>query len=286
MSNLRRFERHAPRAGLTFGVDEYSGTGVPLVLLHGIPGSRLTWRRVAEALGPGYRVIAPDLLGFGASSDLPPDFHALGQAAAVLELLEHLRLPAVHLVGFDFGGPVAVAACRLAPERVSSLTLVATNVFTDTPIPPPLQAARLPVLGDALFAAMCSWPGLASLWIPAVGDKRALSWRAFLRDIPDRRGRASTRRIFLDSLRHLRARYADIEATLPTVRCRTTVVWGDADPFFPVRVGERTAQSIDGARFHVLRGCGHFVPGERPQELAAAIAETVRAAAVSSAPRR
>ncbi len=259
--------------------DDYGGEGPAIVLLHGIPGTRRVWRPVAERLSGLGRVIVPDLLGFGESPDPSGDLHAPGQAAAVAELLDAMGVRQAHLVGFDFGGPISVVFCGEYPARPLSLTLIATNVFTDTPIPGPLNLARVPVLGAALFAVMCSWPGLAAMWLGGVRDRSALPWRRFVADLPSRRGRRATSRIFLDSLRHLTARYARIEATLPTIACPSAVVWGDSDPFFPASVGTRTAAAIPGATFDLLRGCGHFIPGERPDAVAAVIwKQAVRAA--------
>ena len=84
---------------------------------------------------------------------------------------------------------------------------------------------------------------------------------------------AAARDIFLYSLRNLKRAYGEIEQTLPEIAAPTSVVWGDGDPFFPLAVGTRTANA--GSRLHVLTGCGHFIPGEKPEELAAIIERTV-----------
>lgn len=253
--------------GVSMTASVHRRSGPPIVLLHGIPGGRGTWRRVVPGLTAFGPVVVPDLLGFGDSSDPRGDFHAFAQAGAVGRLLDHVGVERVHVVGFDFGGPVSVAFAEQQPTRVASLTLVAANAFTDTPIPGPLKLAKVPVLGDALFLAMCSWPGLASMWFSAVAAKPELSWQAFRRELPARRGRRWTRRIFLDSLRHLEDRYAPIERALPRITCPTRVVWGDRDPFFAVSVGERLANAINGATFEGIRHCGHFIPLERPDAL-------------------
>ena len=278
MDGRTRIERVELGPGWFLVADLNGCSGPPVLLLHGIPGSRRTWRHVAEQLGETCLVVAPDLFGFGDSSDPPGDFHAAGQADGLVRLLDGLAIAKAHVVGFDFGGPVALMLYDAAPHRFLSLTLAATNAFTDTPIPAPLWLARVPILGDALFHALCSWPGTASLWFGAVGDKTALSWRAFVGGIPSRRSRRWTRRIFLDSLRNLSTRYAVVEATLANVACPCTVLWGDRDPFFRITVGERTAAQIPGARLRVLPGCGHFIPEERPEAVAAAVLEHARSA--------
>lgn len=256
------------KSGGLIAVDRYGVKGAWVILLHGIPGSRHTWRDVADRLAPHCRVAVPDLLGFGDSTDPPDDFHAPGQAVALIEVMDRLGIDRAHVVGFDFGGPIALTLYKEDPQRCLSLTLVATNAFTDTPIPPPLNLARVPIVGELVFFMLCSWAGLASLWVPAVGDKKALPLRAFLERIPPARSRRWVRRVFLDSLRHLRERYAVVEQVLSLVHCPAAVVWGDGDPFFPQAVGRRTAAAIRGGRFILLTGCGHFVPEERPAALA------------------
>ncbi len=221
------------------------------------------------------QAIVPDLLGFGDSSEPRSDFHAFGQARALGRLMDTLGHEAFHVVGHDFGGPTAIALGGIRPSRVRSLTLISTNAFPDTPIPGPLRLARVPALGEALLLAMCSVGGLTGMWLGAAADKNALPLRRFLTELPSRRGRRWTRRIFLDSLRNLRARYAPIAELLARVTCPTLVVWGDRDPFFPIDVGERTARAVPGGRLEVLTGCGHFVPGERPGEVAALLRSLV-----------
>ena len=262
--------------GGSIAVDVYGLTGPWVILLHGIPGSRRTWRHVAARLAPHCRVAVPDLLGFGDSTDPPADFHAPAQAKALLEVMDRMGIACAHVIGFDFGGPIALTLHHSDPKRFLSVILVATNAFTDTPIPPPLHLARVPIAGQILFRTLCSWIGLASLWVPAVGDKRALPLRAFLEGIPAARSRRWVRRVFLDSLRNLRARYETVEQVLGTIDCRAVVVWGDRDPFFPEAVGRRTAAAIRGSRFVLLAGCGHFVPEERPGALADIVLEFTR----------
>lgn len=154
-------------------VDDFMAAGPPILLLHGIPGWRGMWRNAARYLAADCRVISPDLLGFGESSEPSGGFHASGQADMLVRLIRHLRCGPVHLVGFDFGGPIAVLVYRRAPELVSSLTLAATNVFTDTPIPVPLGLVRRGWVGDLFARVLFSRAGLAMMWFVAVTRKDA-----------------------------------------------------------------------------------------------------------------
>ena len=247
------------------------------MLLHGIPGWRGTWSTVAAWLAPHCQVIAPDLLGFGDSDDpLSTDFHARAKAEMIARMLAMLEVPRVHLVGFDFGGPVALTVYRTQPERVLSLSLAATNAFTDTPIPGPLKLAPIPVLGPLLFHLLFGRLRLSLMWWGATGDRAAFPYRAYREGLRWPRGVSWTRRIFLASMQNLPGLYREVEDTLAQVRVPSLVLWGDRDPFFPVSVGRRTADAIPGARFEVFPGCGHFVPEERPREFAPHVLSVLR----------
>lgn len=254
-------------------VDIYGDSGSPVLLLHGIPGWRGTWAKVAPLLAPNHRVIVPDLLGFGQSDEPTAEFHAQGQAAMLLKLLAALAIDQIHLVGFDFGGPVAVTLYHLAPQRALSLSLINTNTFTNTPIPGPLKLAHIPIVGDLFFRLAFSKIGLAQMWRAAVADKLAFPHSEYLAALQWPNGIRWTRRIFLASLRDLPGLYGQIEATLPHIRVPSMVIWGDRDPFFSMAQGERLAAAIPGARLIRLSGCGHFVPEERPAELAQCLNE-------------
>lgn len=95
-----------------------------ILLLHGSPGSSRDFSTLGPALGNQFRVIAPDLPGFGNSEKEVADYSIRAHAAYSLELLDRLGLDKVHLVGFSMGGGVALEMIRQAPQRASSLTLL------------------------------------------------------------------------------------------------------------------------------------------------------------------
>jgi pimeloyl-ACP methyl ester carboxylesterase len=259
-----------------FTVDISSESGVPVLMLHGIPGWRGTWHAAGQLLSNGYRVVIPDLPGFGESTAMVTDGHAAEHAAAMLEMLDRLDITDVHVCGFDFGGPVAIWMYRLAPQRINTLTLLATNTFTDTPIPLTLRIARVRYLGEAAFRLLMGKSGLTMMWWQAVKRREAFPLSRYRSALRFGTGLRSTRKIFVNSLRHLDTLYRPIEETLGSIRVPTLVVWGDSDPFFPIEIGRRTAAAIPHATFLPLRDCGHFVPEEQPHAVADAIATLLR----------
>ena len=98
--------------------------GVPLVLVHGFGGDLNNWMFNHEALAAGRRVIALDLPGHGESTKQLERGDLDELSSAVLALLDHLDIPAAHLVGHSMGGAVSLNLARLAPQRVRTLTLI------------------------------------------------------------------------------------------------------------------------------------------------------------------
>jgi len=96
----------------------------PVVMLHGSGNSGAMWRRVADAL-PGCQAITPDLIGYGAAPGWPPDpvFDITDEIDAIAGALPK-RGTAFHLLGYSYGGGVALALALNAPRRVRSLTLI------------------------------------------------------------------------------------------------------------------------------------------------------------------
>lgn len=262
-----------PRTSFPLAFDTYGHAGPAVVLLHGIPGSRGTFQGVGRHLAKTCRVLVPDLLGFGESPDAPAHFHAEEHAEAVVRLLDARGVDRVHLVGFDFGGPTAIRAATKLAGRVRSMTLAATNIFPDTPIPRPLRLAAFPLLGRLFFRLAFGRLGLMAMWFAAVADRSAFPFARYCASLR-RNGVRSTRRIFFLSMRDLPGLYGEVEAAARRLGVPAVVLWGDEDTFFPVAVGERTAEAL-GADLRVLPGCGHFVPEERPAETAKAIADLI-----------
>ena len=102
-----------------------AGEGTPVVLLHGIPQTSHEWRYVMPRLAETYTVIAPDLRGLGDSTRPAGvyDKKTLGADIAAL-VIDHLGFKRFHIVGHDWGGPVAFAVAAGHPEAVRTLTIL------------------------------------------------------------------------------------------------------------------------------------------------------------------
>jgi pimeloyl-ACP methyl ester carboxylesterase/membrane protein DedA with SNARE-associated domain len=106
---------------------------VPVVLLHGSPGQALDYARLGPVLAEhGYRAIAIDLPGFGNSAPLVPSYSIKAYAHSVLAVIGALGVERAHVVGWSNGGGVALWMAELAPERLESLTLMASVGLQET----------------------------------------------------------------------------------------------------------------------------------------------------------
>lgn len=252
--------------GLSFMM---GGDGAPLLFLHGIPGSAHSWLRVGSRLTTRFRVIIPDLMGFGESDTPAVSGDPAEQAQAVRQLLAHLHISEFYLAGHGFGGAMALTLMRGFPElTVRGLVLAATHVFADTRVPLPLHVAKAPGVNSLAFWSMAgNRLGLRLFYENAVQNKEDLPWSEFRRHLTPG-GMRQTRRMLQRSLANMRTTYADVEAMLPNVNCPALVIWGDEDPYLAVAMGERLRATLPDARLKVYAFTGHFVPEERPIETA------------------
>lgn len=109
---------------------EYRPGGHParptVVLLHGSPGDKEDFRSLGPELGKRYRVVAPDLPGFGGSTEDIPDYSIRAHARYIIELIDALGIERAHLLGFSMGGGVALNFADVAPQRVESITMLSS----------------------------------------------------------------------------------------------------------------------------------------------------------------
>jgi pimeloyl-ACP methyl ester carboxylesterase len=187
----------------------------------------------------------------------------------VAALLDELAVPRATVVGHDFGTPVSVLLAATRPDLVAALSLLAGNTFPDTPIPFPLSLTTAPIIGDLFSRLLFSAPSLALMLRQGTGPGSAPPDAGVY--LGDRGQRRTIATIFSGALTRLAELYAPVAAALDALEVPVLVGWGDRDPFFPLEQGERTAAAAN-ARLHVFHGAGHFLPHERPVEVAREIA--------------
>ncbi len=184
-------------------------------------------------------------------------------------LLDELAVRRATVVGHDFGAPVSVLLAATRPDLVGALSLLAGNTFPDTPIPFPLSLTTAPVIGGLFSRLLFSAPSLTLMLRQGTGPGTAPPDADV--HLGDRRQRRTIAAIFSGALTRLDELYSPVAAALEGLEVPVLVGWGDRDSFFPLEQGERTAAAAN-ARLHVFHGAGHFLPHERPVEVAREIA--------------
>ena len=237
-----------------------------MVLLHGQPGSGADWKQVEERLPDGLNVLAPDRPGYGASRR-PAGGFAAG-ARALLAEMDARGIDQAVLVGHSYGGGVALAAARLAPERVTGLVLLASvGPGCLTGADWPLAA---PVSGE-FFALMAWWlsPWLARAGLAAVTRlRRPLAADEFVNLQTwgnAHRDHGPLWRSFLTEQRALMRELDELTASLPEVTQPVLLLADARDRIIPVRATHRLAAALlDADRRRHRRVPGHAGrPGRR-----------------------
>ena len=241
--------------------------GPAMILIHGFASSNLVWSKVLlELAAQGFRVIAPDLLGYGYSAK-PRDLeYTIGrQAKMVVGLMEALEIDRANIVGSSYGGAVAATIALDYPSLVENLVLV--GAVTNNR-PTRYMLMRLfgsPVIGDILSPLVVGSRRLLRMRMKRVYDRHAWPMderRVEARHLPLRtRG---THRAIIRTVRRWDAERVSRDAHLITQP--TLVLWGDRDREVPLADGYRLQEEIPNARLIVFEACGHLPHEEYPEE--------------------
>ena len=239
----------------------------PLLLLHGFASSTLVWSKVFLSLAEaGFRVIAPDLLGYGYSGKPRNGEYTInGQAKLIVGLLNELGISRSMIVGSSYGGAIAATCALDYPERVERLVLVGT-VNNNRPLQFKLMRVfGSRVIGDVVSPLLIGSRRLLRMRMKRVYDRHA--WvlderRVDARHLPLRA--AATQRAIIRTVRHWDADRISRDAHL--ISQPTLLLWGDNDPEIPLADGERLHEEIPGSRLIVFKNCGHLPHEEYPKE--------------------
>ena len=255
-----------------------TGTGRPVVFVHGNPSWGYVWRKVMGALaGTPLRLLAPDLLGFGRSSK-PRQlrWHTVeAHGRALLEWMAALELREVVLVVQDWGGPLGGWAAAHSGTRVTAVCLLNTAVvvprrFGSTSFH---RLARLPLVSDVAFRLL-GFPLRVLGRVQA--DRRSISgdvaraYRWPLRRVRDRAGPLALARMVPNRPDHPSVpALLEVDAWIRAFPGPVELVWGRLDPILG-RALARHRAALPGARVTEV-DAGHFLQEEAPEAIAGAV---------------
>jgi pimeloyl-ACP methyl ester carboxylesterase len=247
-----------------------TGSGDAVIMIHGIPTWGYLWSPILPALVSGLRVLVPDLLGFGYSDKSDCfDRSIAAQASAIDQWMEKLGLSRATVVGHDIGGGVALRLATLFPARVERLCLLDSACYDSWPTESMLQ------LGNPDAYRRLSAPRALILLMELLKQGFASSpsdefLNGVLAPYATEIGRLSLIRSAASLNTNLTTQ---ITSLLPQLKVPTLVLWGEHDQFQVAKYGERLASDIPGAKFVSVKGAGHFVMVDRPEEVSERILE-------------
>ena len=258
--------------GVTISYSD-DGVGRAVVLLHGHTLDRRIWLPVLpRLLDAGLRVIRPDLRGHGRSDRPNSGYHVSHHATDVTAVLDGADLERATVIGFSFGGGVALELAETRPDRVASLGLVAT-VMPDRPFEPEFMDNLRQVAGvirsEGIAAAMAgpwassplfrhsfSKPGIRETVAAIVGSFPGAEFLATERDRVERDW--------------------TVPEKLAGITAATRVMVGEYEmPGFRA-FSEEAAKQIRNATLEVVPDCGHLLPLEAPDAVARMIIELLK----------
>jgi pimeloyl-ACP methyl ester carboxylesterase len=237
------------------------GHGPPLVLLHGLGSSHLTWSAVDAAFAQRFTVYELDLPGFG-YSDKPANFtSARVEASFVDHFLGSLGVEHATIIGHSMGGDVALWLGAEHSDRVDRLVIVdAAEIGEAAAV---FKLAAIPVVGDVVLKATTT-----PLTLPQMMADPYVQKQAFTRDTAQQYARMYWTPGARQALVTLAASYdvdkAALLSSIPNVHAPTLVVWADHDPYFPVAVAEHLHDLLAGSELRLISDAGHLPQEEQP----------------------
>lgn len=240
-----------------------SGTGNPVVLIHGSgPGvtAYANWRLTIPHLAKRYRVLAPEMVGFGYSArPAEIEYGAQTWVDQIVAFLDALSIQRASLVGNSFGGAIALRVAAELPDRVQRLVLMGS---IGVPFP----------ITDALEAVWGYEPSLQSM--RSLLDFFAYSRELVSDELAEVRYRASIEPGFQQSFSAMfpapRQRHIDAMATpddqIAGLPHETLIIHGRDDRVIPLCTSLRLLELIERSELHVFGRCGHWTQIERSED--------------------
>jgi pimeloyl-ACP methyl ester carboxylesterase len=225
----------------------------PLVLLHGWGASHKFWKYCFSAFSPRWRVIAPDLTGFGLSEKPDRDYRVEALADWLGKFLAALKLDRVALVGHSMGGTISLIYAMAHPEKIRKLAVVNPLVDGATAFNSRTKLCMLPVVRRLLFLGSRIKP--IRRWVT-----KDFSYVARYDDELSEDLIRGTFQSTFDTL--ISTRDTDLRPKLSTLAVETLVIGTDRDQL----VAPDQANLVPAHRRELIADCGHIPMIERPEE--------------------
>jgi pimeloyl-ACP methyl ester carboxylesterase len=263
-----------PLGDLTFAVQD-DGDGPAVVLLHGFPDSHSLWaHQVGALVSAGYRVVVPDLRGFGESSK-PAEverYGVLDLVGDVLGILDSLDVQRAHVVGHDWGAVLAWAMAAFVPDRVDHLAALSVGH------PSAFGDAGLVQRQKSWYMLLFQFEGIAEQWLSAddFANMRAWSQHPDMDQVAVDLARPGALTAALNWYRanvHPRT-WIEPPLVFPQITAPTMGVWSSGDFALDESGMTGSQRYVDGSwRYERIEGAGHWMQLEAPDQVSALLVD-------------
>lgn len=237
-----------------------AGTGPVLLYLHGANGAPVI-QPFMEELAKDFDLLVPEHPGFGLSDEPEWLENVQDLAYFYLDLLEHMGLESVHVIGSSLGGWMAMEMAVREPRRFKSLTLVGT------------AGVRVPGV----------LPGDIFLWDPETAARNTFVSQSVVERVLSMAPKTEAEQDVELKNRHTVARLAwqprlydpNLPKWLHRLAMPVKLIWGDQDKIMPLAVGQALQPRLPDARLEVFENCGHLPQVEFPREFSTSVKQFV-----------
>lgn len=268
-----------------FLFDTGPSDGATILLVHGLGDEADTWRHLVPALAGRHRVLAPDLPGFGRSSQASAALSPPFLASLLLETLDLLEEPAVLLVGSSLGGMLCQQISVAQPERASGLVLLdGTMVATSQAVNLTLLLFMIPGVGEWMYTRLRRDPQTAydtlRPYYAGLEGMSAADQDFLFQRVNERVWSARQRQAYFSALRQLALwsprQQKGLSEKLSRCHVPTLAIWGASDAILSVEAARRLTQLQPTARLVTIAGAGHLPHQEQPEAVLRAIRQDGR----------
>ncbi len=226
-----------------------------LVLIHGLGASAERWLGVIPYLTPKYRLIIPDLLGFGNSEKPSVDYTIEFLSNFVFKLLDSLGIAKTSLVGSSLGGQIVAECASAQKDTIEKIVLVS---------PSGMMKRTTPALDAYMLAAL--YPTLDNAYTAfGMMVEKGEVQQKLVDDFVTRMTLPNAKLAFLSTVLGIR-NSANFEDKLQKIKSPTLIVWGKQDKMIPVEYASPFMSAIKDSKFAEMSECGHVPHVEQPKK--------------------
>ena len=231
------------------------GKGFPLVLVHGFLGSSIMWQPQIEHLKRYYRVITPDLPGFGKSKKIKPHNNINSMAKTVLNCLKEKQIEKFYLLGHSMGGMIVQEMAKLAGEKIIKLICDGTGPIGNIP-------GRFETIDE-------SREKLKKNGLEITAQRIAKTWfveedKAKYFYLCNEAGKDTTIEAADNALIAMKT-WSGLK-NLKNIKNFTMIIWGDQDKAYNFDQVDTLNRNITNSDINIFKGCSHNAHLEMPNE--------------------